>query len=172
MCRKKSKTDIELENNEELATQQIDSSLDILNIVRDLNTLKVLAHLLLRPRHMGLAPLIGFKAFCSESKGDVEDFLNYGSPDSQTGKISSRKQTFKPFRRNNRRKNCLGIHKEDYSKTVRKEIQAYSHWQTELQEQAITDDKLVQAIKKNMDRLTDEYYKKYIVRDTLATTLD
>ena len=48
------------------AMKRIEESLDVLKLVRDLNYLKVITHMLLRDRHLGLAQLVGFELWKSE----------------------------------------------------------------------------------------------------------
>ena len=48
------------------ALQRIESSLDVLNIIRNFNLLKVLTHLLLDQRHFDLAQYVGFELWREE----------------------------------------------------------------------------------------------------------
>lgn len=58
-CRKRDRpARVEFERQKKLALQRIEESLDVVNIVRDSYLVRVMSHILLKERHLGLAQLV------------------------------------------------------------------------------------------------------------------
>ena len=67
-----------------IALERIQDSLDVVNIVRDFNFLKVLVHFIFENRHFGLAQLVGFDLWFKEREVEAQkqrDVANMASED-------------------------------------------------------------------------------------------
>lgn len=163
VCRKKTQKEKELSYMESAANEHIEESLDILNILRELGTLKVLTHLLLRPRHLGLAPLVGFKAWTREKEGAV----GVDRTDNEKLKQLSSKLV-KPI---------IGIGKKimlDYGpgnlSFVEQEETNYREWIGEIERVNERECIVTDQARKSMEKLTDDYYKNYLVAQVETET--
>ena len=172
-CRKKNKSQQQKNRLESAALEQIESSLDILNIIKELTTLKVLTHLLLRPRHMGLAPLIGFKAFNKEIEGYLEKettkkrrMTMMGGLEMNTS-ISTKAEKESSYLKYLKMKHnsMMKAFMEPYKMPVEEEEDSYSNWMEEIRGSLDENEKTIESIKENMDKLTDDYYKQLLVQE-------
>lgn len=167
-CRKKTAKDKEQAYLESAANEHIEESLDILNIMRELATLKVLTHLLLRPRHLGLAPLVGFKAWTREKEGAVGVDHHDGDQSKSQNLGANSSKLVKPI---------ISIGKKlmlDYGSGslsfVEQEEANYREWISEVERASEADNRLMQQARQSMEKLTDDYYKNYLVAQVQTET--
>ena len=95
MCcckRKESKSQQEYKQRVADAVQRIESSLDVLNIIRNFNLLKVLAHLLLDERHFDLAQYVGFDLWRQEAELKMQRKQEFSRVVMEVGKSASKEK--------------------------------------------------------------------------------
>ena len=71
-CKKKSDEMIKWEKKYTTASQRIIQSLDITNLVHDLNILKIISHIALHERHFELAQIVGFGLWMKDCSDKIE----------------------------------------------------------------------------------------------------
>ena len=174
-CRKKTPEELERLKLEKSASEQVISYLDVLNIIKDLSMLKVLIHLLMRSRHIGLAPLLGFKAWNHERSGMMDE------PKDKTPAIMRRKNkqgSVSPFSwRRKKKRCCCGNATNAFKMPIEEEEEAYQHWMTQLEQANHLYNKenpvpinssnncnsCAEDAKMHMDELLDGYYRKQLL---------
>ena len=107
------------------ALHRIESSLDVLNIIRNFNLLKVIAHLLLDERHFDLAQYVGFDLWRQESdlskERDQEEKHTVLAvrKSASKEKDKSAKKSARVELEKRRFRQCLTVLKENISNTVK-----------------------------------------------------
>lgn len=71
-----------------IALERIQDSLDVVNIVRDFNFLKVLVHFIFENRHFGLAQLVGFDLWFKEREAEAQKQRDVANMTSEDQKIT------------------------------------------------------------------------------------
>lgn len=91
-CCCKSKSDYSMDgplDKKKIALDRIQDSLDVVNIVRDFNYLKVLVHFMLQEtRHLGLAQLVGFDLWFQEKEREMELHKEYEAQSAKFTKVT------------------------------------------------------------------------------------
>lgn len=116
---------------------RIDESMDVLKLVRDLNLLKVMTHVILRQRHLGLAQLVGFDLWSNEKK---EEFIKE--------QIFQEKSKQKPFYK---REKVL------HELKLQDEVKQYPEWIEQIEDN-LTDQTDALQEKKEIEKFVDYFY--------------
>lgn len=144
-CRQKSKAMVDFERQKELALQRIEESLDVVNIVRDSYLVRVMSHILLKERHLGLAQLVDVYLWNIErvqmkhNKKAEEEFL---SQDQSVGLFNRAKA-----------KKSLRI---STGNSLRKS------WQKEILKKCKETEGLYNPEENEMETLVDRFYKEHL----------
>ena len=149
-CRKAKSKEGEVKQRQEQALHRIDDSMDILKLVRDLNLLKVLTHILLRDRHLGLAQLVGFELWKKEEEQEKTELAGFHE--------DTRSVVF--YRRD----------RAVRQKRLAVEAKQYPTWISEVQEN-IVDDADALREKDELEKFVDYFYQQKLSRNSDRPTM-
>ena len=99
-CCKKSKRQIEENARLQNMFTRVEESIDVINIVRDFNYLKILVQFLFRKEHKDLAQVVGFELWCKEQREaqeeaqDLKEALPFYKKTSSFGKTGAEDNIF------------------------------------------------------------------------------
>lgn len=149
-CKKKTQREMNAEKKKILALKYIDQVLDVTNIIRNFNQLKVITHFLFRERHFEMAQYLGFGLAKKDFEADIEKKILSLQNEQQ---IEKEKENLS----DSQEKALMGLSKKDQKETENLVVNFHKIKEGHDKNQLISE--------KLSDQLTDEldvfYYSEY-----------